>query len=1596
MLFPGDHVVEYVDAYLHDALPHHEAQYVDEHVKTCRVCRVALEEAQARLQAMQSLPVVEASEELIRATERRIHEYRPPIVTLARAGWSMVAAAALIIAGLNVYYANLSPSPYDLRVLGQTELLAASDASLRVLVLNHDTGEPIEGVPVRIELADHRTDRTVRLADFTTDRWGSARPRLRLPDWQDGEYELRVSARPGWSDEVITRSVKLHRSWKLMLSTDKPIYQPGQVIRVRSLALARPDLKPVAGRDVVFSIADPKGNRIFRQADVTSRFGIASAECPLATEIIEGTYQVECQVGDTTSRTSVEVKKYVLPKFKIEVELDEPYYGPGQKVRGTVRADYFFGKPVEDGEVEIDVATTDVEPSTIRRLTTRTDSSGAAQFELNVPDSLVGREQDSGDARISVTVTVRDPAGQEQSKRITRVVTAQPIRVEVIPESGTLVRGVANTVYLLTSYPDGRPARTRIAVTGIDRELTTSDLGVASVELTPRADRMGWTVRASDDAGKIGRREVVLECGGTTGDFLVRADKAVYDGGETMRLVALGGGGEPVFVDLVKDGQTMLTDVIPMSDGRGEYQVDLPPELFGTIELCAYRYGVEGLPVRKTRVIYVRQAGELSVQTTLDRDEYRPGERATLTFTLVDDQGDPTPGALSLAAVDEAVFHVLGQTPGMEQAFFTLEEELLEPVYEIKAWSPDFSRGVSSAEKARLEQALFARAGRRTPDRDAFLRELIDRYGEGNERVLDVLERPDFEQLLEHVWVPEELKLLLREQTRIHSLSTSTYPEKSQRITTTRQQGLKWVNRAWGLVGFFAFWVVIAFLGNLVFRTQITLVEVVVVVGIIIVLIALLLPAVQASREAARRSQATNDLKQLGMAFANAQDDGRVPGEGAETPEGAAPPRLREWFPETLLWRPELVTDDDGRATLEVDLADSITTWRLSASAVSAAGKLGAGQSAIRVFQPFFVDLNLPVALTRGDEVTVPVVVYNYLDEAQTVRLALAEAPWFEPLDELEQEIELASGEVHSAGFTIRVEKVGLYDLRVDAHGSGVADAVKRPIEVVPDGRRVEKVASGTLQPDAEFDCTVSPEAIEGSVKAIVRLYPSSFSQLVEGLDAIFQRPYGCFEQTSSCTYPNVLALDYLRRTGKSVPEVEAKARQYIHLGYQRLLGFEVAGGGFDWFGHPPANRTLTAYGLMEFEDMARVHDVDPDLIQRTREWLLDQRQFDGSWLPEGHRMHVDPTRSGDLVRLSTTAYVAWSVFGQHSGDPRAAATRDWLAAHRPESIDDPYVLALVANALLAIQSSGRAAQPYLDRLEGLKRRSDDGKLVWWQQGDLGRTMFYGAGRSGSIETTALGALAMIEAGQCPGTTRQALAWIAQQKDAFGTFHSTQATILALKALLAGTGKPLGGEKERRIEIALDNQTVQSVVIPADEADVVRQIDLSAEVVGGGRRLALSDRSRTGTGYQVTLVHYVPESDVAQDKKPLSIELAYDKTELAVDDTVTATATVINNQPTPAPMVILDLPIPAGFALQADDLAELVEAGTIAKYQTTARSAIVYLRRLEPGKPLTLRYRLRATMPVKVTVQPMRAYEYYDPDTQVTSAPGHLTVTARS
>ncbi len=1578
-----DDVLGMTDAYVHGLLTDEQVRYVDAQAAGSAVWRAALDEARDRAAAMRSLDTVEPSEALFTRSfeSARLHGRRGDrtVRVFTRVIPAMFAVAAAVLLCVQVYFENLSPNGYDLTVLGQTSLAAGGPASIRVRLLDQAGGRPVAGAPVEVTLSD-AAGRTVTLATFTTDSRGTGSPRYTLPDWTEGEYRLVVRAA---GRETFDRTVTLKRPTRLMLSTDKPVYQPGQSIHMRTLALRRADARPMVGQEAVFTIADPKGTIIYKQRGVTSGFGISAADCPLADEIIHGAYTLTCTVAGTASQRTVDVKPYVLPKFRVNVDVSEAYLRPGQMLRMSVGAAYFFGQPVAGGAAEIEIASPD--SGTLERKSVALDDQGNAALEFRVPERLVGTERDAGDARLTITATITDAGGQRESRAIARVVSARELRIEVLPESGTLIPGTTNRIYALVTTPDGRPAPgARLAITGIDREIVASELGVASFDLSPPEPVQGapaadvsLTIAATDATGRRASRSVTLSSRVVSGDFLLRTDAASYVAGGTVALSIFGAGSEPVFVDLLKDGQTVLTQVLDIKDGRGELAIDLPTDLTGTFELAAYRFDAAGVAARRTRTIVVEGADELRVTVSPDKAQYRPGERARLQLSVTDSGGAPAPGAVSIAAVDEAVYSVLDQAPGMERTLLALDQDLLKPVYTLYPWSLDPKGG---AQQRELDRALFsATAVEKTMDRKALFKQLLE-SGYVSEEMLEVLENPDAGRMIEDMQnsgaLSAEAAAILsgKAAASVHSLSGSTWPGKVLDLKQRQYAGRQMVRTGWVLVAVMAALVVLVAIFTFA-PPSVSTVVVVVIAGFMMIVI--LLPSLGKARSSSRRLRAQTELRGIGQAL-------EIAGfklAGAPGAPGSAAPRVREWFPETLLWRPEIVTDDSGHAAIEVDLADSITTWRVFGGAVTRDGRLGSLDGQIGVFQAFFVDVNVPVSLTRNDEVSVPVVVYNYLETPQRVRLGVTHADWYELLDGAEQTIELPAKGVRSMSVRIRAGRVGAHDFEVTAvtdGPEGVADAVRRTVEVLPGGTPIEHVESGSVASPLTTEFAVPVDMIEGSGRLFVKVYPSPLSQVVEGLEGIFEAPHGCFEQTSSTTYPNVLALQYLKQTGKAVPSVEATARQYIHLGYQRLLTFEVDGGGFDWFGHPPANRLLTAYGLMEFVDMAKVHDVDPALIDRTRHWLMAQRRSDGSWAAESHAISAaavsERRPDADVV---TTAYIAWAVFGKgSSGD--ASLTRAWLERVPVDGQTDPYVVALMVHALAGV---GADPGPWMRRLMDLRQTSEEGKQSWWTRVEDSRTAFYGTGRYGDIEATALATLALIQHRGDLAAARGGIAWLTAQRTAGGTWGTTQATVLALKALMAAADAPLGEPIERALTVEVDGRVVQRVTIDANQAEVLKQVDLSNLVTPGRHRVTV--RQERGPAAQAQVVFRAAVPTVAnpseQDMAPLTVDVRYDRNSLRVGEELRATATLTASGDAALPMVMLDLPIPPGFEPNRSDFDAMVSARGIARYEVTARTVIVYLTSLQPTTGLTLQYTMRATMPVSVQTPGPAAYEYYNP-----------------
>src|SRR5215467_13744385 len=188
-------------------------------------------------------------------------------------------------------------------------------------------------------------------------------------------------------------------------------------------------------------------------------------------------------------------------------------------------------------------------------------------------------------------------------------------------------------------------------------------------------------------------------------------------------------------------------------------------------------------------------------------------------------------------------------------------------------------------------------------------------------------------------------------------------------------------------------------------------------------------------------------------------------------------------------------------------------------------------------------------------------------------------------------------------------------------------------------------------------------------------------------------------EQTSSAAYPNILVVDYVKKARVASPQLLMKCEQFLSVGYQKLLTFERPGGGFDWWGNGQPLVWLSAYGLQEFSDMAKVYPVDKGVIDRTQAWLLKQMDKDGTWSNIG-ATHGETIASMGNPKLLLTSYVAWSLLESGYPKPHVKQSIEYIRGRLKDANDNAYILALAANALAAYDAKDDSTFAVLKQLD--------------------------------------------------------------------------------------------------------------------------------------------------------------------------------------------------------------------------------------------------------------------------------------------------------
>jgi uncharacterized protein YfaS (alpha-2-macroglobulin family) len=297
-----------------------------------------------------------------------------------------------------------------------------------------------------------------------------------------------------------------------------------------------------------------------------------------------------------------------------------------------------------------------------------------------------------------------------------------------------------------------------------------------------------------------------------------------------------------------------------------------------------------------------------------------------------------------------------------------------------------------------------------------------------------------------------------------------------------------------------------------------------------------------------------------------------------------ARPQVRKEFPDAIFWIADLTTDASGRAEVQVTYPDALTTWRLTARAITEDTRVGAAIARTTTTKDLIVRVAAPRFLTQHDQVTVPVVVHNYLPDAKQVEVS-SDTQGLLPVGAPPATADVAvpsGGEQRLDAWRFRAEEVGQATFTASATTAGDSDAVQVSVPVLPFGLKSQAREAGSIlgSGDRTVSLAIPPTANPSARTIRVSLAPSLAGSMLGALDFLTSYPYGCTEQILSSFVPSLVVSRTLTSLGLAPTERLRALDRQVTAGVDRLLDQQHDDGGWGWWKTDENHPFMTAYAI--------------------------------------------------------------------------------------------------------------------------------------------------------------------------------------------------------------------------------------------------------------------------------------------------------------------------------------------------------------------------------------------------------------------------------
>ncbi|MDO8536702.1 MAG: MG2 domain-containing protein [bacterium] len=515
------------------------------------------------------------------------------------------------------------------------------------------------------------------------------------------------------------------------LYTDRPIYRPGQKVHIKGLHRVGYDANYIVPdrKEVKVEVFDSRGSSVFSGNVPFSEFGTFTADFILDTEAPLGTYRINALEG----YGYFDVEKFVPAPFKVEVAADKEEYISKDTATLKVAANYFFGLPVEGGEVEYSIVAQDYFFDRYRDGSFDFTDGGYYRNGYGDKFLLRGKAQmnQDGEAIISQKLDFDELFKEEEgarSKIFVLNVTAKNINGQsvsaqksFIVHRGEFYIGLSLDSYFLTKdKPFSLKAKT-VDAEGKNFTVGNVDLTVNKItweyfkrrevdggfyyryeEKREQVKKLSIRTDSSGDysgtitLGEEGQYEIEARATDKRGNA-VRTTRNVYVSGpgyvrvrptnnETLDLatdkaeLAVGEKGSFIIQSPYPRAKALISfergkvfdyEVIDVNGGLAKYEFTVKEDYIPNVYATVLLVSPD--PEIKFGQINYRidtKEKEIKIQARSDKNHYLPGEKVTLDISAEDSKGRPLEAEVSVAVVDLSVLALKGNPKKDPLIFF--------------------------------------------------------------------------------------------------------------------------------------------------------------------------------------------------------------------------------------------------------------------------------------------------------------------------------------------------------------------------------------------------------------------------------------------------------------------------------------------------------------------------------------------------------------------------------------------------------------------------------------------------------------------------------------------------------------------------------------------------------------------------------------------------------------------------------------------------------------------------------------------------------------------------------------------------------------